>query len=97
MSETLSGFECGPRLYSRPWTAQDEYDDAAVRLINQVKVSMIADRDRMSEALRRGGTYQEMRDAVDAWRVIDEGVRGLEKAVDIVLGHAAGDEEADSD
>ncbi len=86
-AETLPGFESGPRLVARERTMQDEYDDHAVRTIGRVKESLIADRDRMNEVLRRGGSYMEMRTAVEAWRVIDEGIRGLEKAIDRVLGH----------
>lgn len=69
MSETLAGLE----FEDSPRTTTDE----AARAINRVKVQMIADRDRATEALQAGGTYQEMNAMTTVWRVIDEGVRGL--------------------
>lgn len=81
MSETLAGLEIGGTLH----TTTDE----VVRAINRVKVQLIADRDRATEALREGGTYQEMNAMTTVWRVIDEGVRGLERAI----GYLTKDEE----
>lgn len=85
MSETLAGLE----LEEAPRTATDD----AVRALNRVKVSMIADRDRATEALRVGGTYKEMRTMTDIWRVLDEGIRGIERAV----GYLLKSEESDDD
>lgn len=81
MNEPLAGLEIG----DAPHTTTDE----AVRAINRVKAQMIADRDRATEALQAGGTYQEMNAMTTVWRVIDEGVRGLERAI----GYLTKDEE----
>ena len=88
-SEPLPGFE----LTARPSTLRDEYDQHAVRAIERVKATHIEDLDKLRETLHRGGTYLEMRAAVDAFRIIDETIRGLEKATDRVLGHDVPEED----
>ena len=65
----------------------------AVTALNRVKADMIADRDRASRALAEGGTYQEMSVMTTVWRVIDDGVRGIEKAVALLQSEGGdGDE-----
>ena len=83
MSETLPGFE----LTASPMTIEADYDQYAVRAIERVKLTFIEDRDKLREVLGRGGSPLEMRAAVDAHLVVAETVRGLDLAIDRILGH----------
>ena len=81
-AETLPGLG----LIASPMTLDDDYDQHAVRAIQRVKLTFIEDRDKLREVIG-GGTHLEMRAATDAYRVIEETIRGLELTIDRVLGH----------
>ena len=85
-SEALPGFE----LQASPMTTDDAYDQGAVRAIHRVKARFQEDRDKLQRVIAAGGTHLEMRAAVDAHRVIQETIRGLDLAIDRVLGHDEG-------
>lgn len=89
-TETLPGLG----LTASPMTLDDDYDQHAVRAIQRVKLTFIEDRDKLREVIGGGGTHLEMRAATDAYRVIEETIRGLELAIDRVLGNDVKDEEA---
>ena len=76
-----------PGLEARPYTVEDSYDEHAVRIINRVKETFIADRDKLRNTIQHGGTHLEMRAAVDAYQAIQGTINGLELAIDRVLGH----------
>ena len=82
-AETLPGFE----LAASPMTIEDDYDQHAVRAIQRVKLTFIEDRDKLREVIGGGGSHLEMRAAVDAHLVVAETVRGLDLAIDRILGH----------
>ena len=82
MSELLPGFE----LTASPMTIEEDYDQHAVRAIQRVKLTFIEDRDKLVGVISGGGSHLEMRSAVDAHRVIAETIRGLELAIDRILG-----------
>lgn len=82
MAETLPG------LKSRPTTIDDEYRDGAVRAIREVISGFMSDRDKVTALVKSGGNLPEMRAAVDAARLYNEIINGLELAIDRVLGHS---------
>lgn len=92
-TETLPGLG----LTASPMTLDDDYDQHAVRAIQRVKLTFIEDRDKLREVIGGGGTHLEMRAATDAYRVIEETIRGLELAIDRVLGNDVKDEERSDD
>ena len=67
--------------------------DVAVRVVERVKASLVADKDQLRLRMATGGTPGDMANAVQAWRVLTEGIRGLERAVDRLLGHDIEDED----
>ena len=58
------------------------FESDGLRAVHRVRVSMLDDKERIKAVLAKGGTFQEMRAAVEAWRVLDEGIRGLQLAVE---------------
>lgn len=53
---------------------------AAAREISRTRDSYLADLDKLRGVLMAGGTFLEMRAAVDAYQVVDNIARELEKA-----------------
>lgn len=92
MTETLPGLE----LTATPMTIEADYDQYAVRAINAVRVSFIEDQDKLRQVISAGGSHLEMRAAVDAHHVIAETIRGLDLAIDRVLGHDEGENDEHS-
>lgn len=91
-AETLPGFE----LTASPMTIEADYDQYAVRAIQRVKLTFIEDRDKLREVISGGGSHLEMRAAVDAHLVVAETIRGLDLAIDRVLGHDEGENDEHS-
>lgn len=57
----------------------ESISDATVRHIFRTRDSYVEDLDKLRERLHAGGTFLEMRAAVDAFAIIDNIVRELEK------------------
>ena len=58
--------------------------EAALTALGRVKTALIEDRDKATLALAKGGTVLDMETLTQAWRVIDAGIRGIEKATNIL-------------
>ena len=58
--------------------------EAALTALGRVKTALIEDRDKATRALAKGGTVLDMETLTQAWRVIDAGIRGIEKATNIL-------------
>ena len=59
----------------------------ALTALGRVKTALIEDRDKATLALAKGGTILEMEALTQAWRVIDAGIRGIEKAANLCHEH----------
>lgn len=60
--------------------------DAAARAIREVIESFVSDRDKTMRLVHAGGNLPQMRAAVDAARLYNEIIIGLEQAVARALG-----------
>ena len=85
-----------PRLVALPMTSDEAFHQEAARCIDRIKHQFQADQARLITQLSHGGTLAEMRSATDAAWLIKEIVIGLDKAIDIALGHDIPDEEDDA-
>ena len=55
---------------------------AAIDALQTVLDTHLTDLEKLKHRLATGGTYLEMRAATVAYQVIDEGARGIVKAID---------------
>lgn len=86
----------GPRLVALPMTDDEAFHHEAARCIDQIKHRFQADQARLVARISHGGTLPEMRAATDAAWLLGEIVHGLDKAIDVALGHEIPDDEGDS-
>ena len=82
-----------PRLVALPMTSDEAFHQEAARCIDQIKHQFQADQARLITRISHGGTLPEMRAATDAAWLLGEIVTGLDKAIDIALGHDIPDDE----
>ena len=75
-----------PGLEESPETMGDKHRDGAARAIRAVIESFVTDRDNVMRLVHAGGNLPEMRAAVDAARLYNEIINGLEQAVERALG-----------
>ena len=82
-----------PRLVALPMTSDEAFHQEAARCIDQIKHRFQADQARLITRISYGGTLPEMRSATEAAWLLGEIVIGLDKAIDIALGHDIPDDE----
>lgn len=82
-----------PKLVALPMTSDEAFHQEAARCIDQIKHQFQADQARLITRISHGGTLPEMRSTTDAAWLLGEIVIGLDKAIDIALGHDIPDDE----
>ena len=73
-------------LWEEPAEARNTAGLAAAREISRTRDSYLADLDKLRGVLHAGGTFLEMRVAVDAFEVLDNIVGELDKAAKRAAG-----------